>query len=87
MQRCARAAAWGQPVASSASVFPTMLTLAGIDSPYLDHSLSLASDAYTPHEWLYLNDYNDGVPLAEAGLRAPDWQRLTSIFPCISIHN
>lgn len=85
--RTSLAAASRQPVASSASVFPTMLMLAGIESPYLDRSLSLASDTYTPHEWLYLNDYNDGVPLAEAGLRAPDWQRLASIFPDILTHN
>lgn len=81
--RQALAVASEQPVASSASVFPTMLMLAGIESPYLDHSLSLASDTYTPHAWLYLNDYNDAVPLSRAGLRAPDWQRLDVIFPGI----
>lgn len=50
-------------VASSASVYHTMLGLAGIDTPLRNDSLSVASSMFTPAESMYLNDHNEAVPV------------------------
>lgn len=49
-------------VATSASVFHTMLSLAGISTPLRADSLSVASSSYKPGERHYLNDHN--LPVA-----------------------
>lgn len=49
-------------VATSASVFHTMLSLAGISTPLRADSLSVASSRYKPGERHYLNDHN--LPVA-----------------------
>lgn len=49
-------------VATSASVFHTMLSLAGISTPLRADSLSVASSKYKPGERHYLNDHN--LPVA-----------------------
>ncbi|MCM1066962.1 MAG: lipid A phosphoethanolamine transferase [Muribaculaceae bacterium] len=59
-------------VSSSRSAFHTLLTLAGISSPYLRPEASLCSVSYREPERLYLNDYNEAVPLTASGLREPD---------------
>lgn len=59
-------------VASTTSMFHTILDVAGIRSPYYDATLSVASPRYTPLLRRYLNDYNEGVPLIKSGLRQPD---------------
>lgn len=50
-------------VASSVSVFHTMLGLAGIETPYRNDSLSVASGKFTPTRLMYLNDHNEPVPV------------------------
>ena len=50
-------------VASSVSVFHTMLGLAGIETPYRNDSLSVASGKFTPTRRMYLNDHNEPVPV------------------------
>ena len=49
-------------VATSASVFHTMLSLAGISTNLRADSLSVASSSYKPGERHYLNDHN--LPVA-----------------------
>ena len=54
-----------KPVATSASVFHTMLGLAGIATPLRNDSLSLSTARYTPRPPVYLNDHNRAVPLGK----------------------
>lgn len=52
-----------KPMTSSASAFHTMLDLAGISTPVLADSLSVASPRFTVRPFRYLNDHNraDGM--------------------------
>ena len=52
-------------MATSASVFHTMLTIAGIDTPLRRDSLSAASTQFTVTPYLYLDDHNRAVPVKE----------------------
>lgn len=52
-------------VASSASVFHTLLGMAGISTPYRNDTLSVASQLYRSAERHYLNDHNLPVPVSE----------------------
>lgn len=61
-------------VASTSSLFHTILDLTGVKSPFYDASYSIASDKYTEREPIYLNDYNESVPLKKSGLRQPDFE-------------
>ena len=63
-------------VASSRIVFHTLLSMAGIESPYLHAEKSLVNEEYVPGERLYLTDLNEGVPLDAAGLRDYDFEQL-----------
>lgn len=65
----------GRQVSSSRSVFNTLLSLAGILSPKLDRSADLCSPTYTEPARLYLNDYNKGVTLSDAGFKKQDFKR------------
>lgn len=65
-----------RPVSSNATVFPTMLQLAGIVSPYREDSLSVASMNYRVGRRHYLNDHNEPRPLDKIGLHALDVQQL-----------
>ncbi len=51
--------------ASSASVFHTMLGIAGIRTPFRNDSLSLASRRFTVMPRMYLNDHNRPVPVED----------------------
>ncbi len=66
-------------VASSAAYFHTLMEVAGIATPRLDSSASLASPAYVPQEPRYLNDHNQCVSLSEAGFLKPDFILFDSI--------
>lgn len=59
-------------ISSSGSVFDTMLDMAGITTPYADHTRSLVSGNYMRRPRRYLNDYNESVPLKASGLRSQD---------------
>ena len=50
-------------VATSASVFHTMLHISGISSPMRRDSLSVTSPAYTPQPFRYLSDHNTPIIL------------------------
>lgn len=51
-------------VSTSASLFHTALHLAGIQTPYLDLRLSLASPTYKPSSRRYITDRNEAVALS-----------------------
>ncbi|MCM1078110.1 MAG: lipid A phosphoethanolamine transferase [Bacteroidales bacterium] len=59
-------------VASNAAVFHTMLSMAGIATPYRNDSLSVASGRYTEMTRHYLNDHNKPVALDKIGLDKED---------------
>ena len=56
-------------VQSNASVFPTMLCLAGIETRVRVDSLSLTNPRYRLGTRHYLNDHNNAVPLSMYGIR------------------
>lgn len=63
-------------VSSTRSVFHTLLDIAGISTPYYDTTASLTSKQYKPAMPIYLNDYNEAVPLSRSGMRKPDFELL-----------
>ena len=63
----------GKNVSTSRSVFHTLLSLAGVSSHVFDPSAALTSPQYTEPARVYLDDYNEAVPLAQSGLREPDF--------------
>lgn len=63
-------------VSSSASFFHTMLHLAGIQTPYRQDSLSVASPVYTERPRVYLNDHNVASPLNDTGMDSEDFEML-----------
>lgn len=52
-------------VSNSESAFHTMLGLAGIETPYRNDRLSVASRQFTPSAPTYLNDHNEPVPVSK----------------------
>ena len=61
-----------QYIAPSQSVFHTLLQMSGVQTPYFDKNQSVASPTYASPKPLYLNDYNEGQPLEESGIKAHD---------------
>lgn len=64
-------------VSSSRSAFHTLAEMAGLRTPFLDPAASLASPAYKPAPRIYLNDYNEGIPLSESGLKPSDFEQMS----------
>lgn len=63
-------------VSSSRSAFHTLISLAGIETPYYKSSAALTENTYSEPTRMYLNDYNEAVPLRESGLREQDFIQL-----------
>lgn len=61
-------------IASTASLFHTLLDLTGIKTPFYDAGFSIASSEFVEHPRVYLNDYNEKVPLKKSGLRKLDFE-------------
>lgn len=59
-------------VSSSRSVFHTLLSAAGVAAPCLRPDAALTSASYTEPRRVFLNDYDEAVPLGASGLRSPD---------------
>ena len=55
-----------------------MLSLAGLRCDSVDYTRALSSQNYFDRPRIYLNDYNEAIPLAESGLRECDLQQLTN---------
>ncbi len=60
-------------VSSSRSFCATLIDLAGILTPYIKSSWSLASENYQEPHRVYLNDYNEAVDFGRSGLRRMDY--------------
>lgn len=58
--------------APSQAIFHTLMSLGGISTPYLDATNSVASTDYRSPDPVYLNDYNEAVPLGTSGLKKED---------------
>ena len=63
-------------VSSSSSLFPTMLDLSGIETPYRNDSQSVAAPLYRMRPRVYLNDHNEPRPLDDLGMKEPDFRML-----------
>ena len=63
-------------ISSSSSFFPTMLSLAGIETPYRDDSQSVTAPHYVLKPRVYLNDHNDPRPLDDLGMKKQDFRML-----------
>lgn len=61
-------------IASTSALFHTVLDLTGVKSPFYDATYSIASPMFTEHSPVYLNDYNESVPLKKSGLREQDFE-------------
>lgn len=66
----------GRQVSSSISAFHTLMELGGVEAPCVDLTASLVDEKYVEPTFLYLDDYNEAVPLSRAGLRQPDFDSL-----------
>ncbi len=58
-------------VSSSASLFPTLMSLAGLRAGVVDTTRSLASPAYRPRPHTYLTDRNESVDIATFSISEP----------------
>ena len=65
-------------VSSSRSAFHTLMSLAGIATPVYKPFEAVTETDFASPRRLYLNDYNEGVPLETSGLRSPDFAQLAS---------
>lgn len=73
-----------KPVAGNASVFHTMLNLAGVETSYRNDSLSVACRQYLIRPRHYLNDHNLPKSLDNIGLKKKDIEQFRQknlVFP------
>jgi len=63
-------------ISSSRSVFDTMLSIAGINSPYARPFRAVTDSNFKEDPRVYLNDYNEGIALGRAGLHREDFDML-----------
>lgn len=66
----------GRNVSSSRSAFHTMLSLAGVSTGRYKDVADLSSRTYKEPPRVFLNDYNESVPLKNSGLRQFDYDEL-----------
>ena len=60
-------------ISSSASSFPTMLYLAGLQTSYRNDSLSVVSSRFKESPRVYLNDHNQACDIRHVGLEKQDF--------------
>lgn len=58
--------------ANTSSMLSTLAGMAEIGSPYIDASRSLVSDAFTPYQRMYIDDYNRADDVVNSGLTDED---------------
>lgn len=63
-------------ISSSASFFHTMLELGGVETPFRNDSLSVASPFFTEKSRVYLNDHNEARSLDDIGMGEEDFEML-----------
>lgn len=61
-----------QTLSPTETVFPTLLSIAGISTPYLNRQKSLADDRFESTPLLYVTDLNEAVSLENSGIREVD---------------
>lgn len=66
-------------IASTSSLFHTILDITGVKTPFYDAKYSLASDKFTETPRKYLNDYNESVDLKKSGLHEEDFEILKKL--------
>ncbi|MDE6321346.1 MAG: phosphoethanolamine transferase CptA, partial [Muribaculaceae bacterium] len=66
-------------VSSSASIFHTLMQLAGVKVRGYEPRLSVASAEYVSPSPVYLTDRNESVDLRQSGLKPIDIARLDSL--------
>lgn len=59
-------------ISPTEAVFPTLISLAGISTPYLNPEKSLDNKEFKTTPLLYVTDLNEAVPLRESGIREYD---------------
>lgn len=67
-----------KPVASSASMFHSMLGIAGISTRYKADTLDISSERLHSAPRRYLNDHNKALPLSKTGLTEKDLRMIES---------
>ncbi len=60
------------PISSNASIFHTLLEIAGINTPYFDSSYSLVNPEFVRRPRMYLGDHDQPVNYYEVGLKKED---------------
>lgn len=63
-------------ISSSASFFPTMLQIAGIQTVFSHDTLSVVNELFKEKTRWYLDDHNRARRLTDVGLEAPDFDML-----------
>lgn len=66
-------------IAPSQNIFHTLLQISGINTPYYDAEESVSSPSFKSPAPLYLNDYNEGVPLMESGIKENDVKHFNAV--------
>ena len=66
-------------VSSNASVVPTLLEMAGLDTPYRMDSLSLCNAHYGITQRFYVNDHNLPKPYDDIGLDEEDFEMMSKM--------
>lgn len=60
-------------LSSNGAVFHTLLDMAGVETAYLNDSLSVASPDFTEHPRYYLNDHNEARSYYDLGMSRKDF--------------
>ncbi|MDE6497608.1 MAG: lipid A phosphoethanolamine transferase [Muribaculaceae bacterium] len=63
-------------ISSSRSVFDTLLSIAAITSNHSRSHRAITDSTFAEEPRVYLNDYNEGVPLTASGLHAQDYEMM-----------
>lgn len=66
-------------IAPTQAIFHTLLDISGIHTAYYDAEQSIASPSYVSPRPMYLNDYNEGVPLEESGIKECDIKKFKAL--------
>lgn len=69
-----------QPVSPQRSLFHTAMQMAGVTTPVLEASYSLADSTYTAGNPVYLTDHNTSVPLVRSGVKQADIIQLNKLL-------
>lgn len=66
-------------IAPTQAIFHTLLDISGILTAYYDAEQSIASPYYVSPRPMYLNDYNEGVPLEVSGIKECDIEKFKAL--------